>query len=128
MKRNPVPITLEVRYNTYEQWRIPVERPGVVKIYSMMGPSALHYPPGTRRKEPKSVRQAIDWAVKKDPVSTRRDEHIEILTYHFRDLSAANKVLRRLERIRQKDYDVSARVGYVISKKAIERSRRRVVA
>lgn len=105
---NPVaPVVLEARYNVYESWETPVDAPGVVTVYSMLGPSVLTAQKGPRRPPPKSVREALDRAAGREPSSIRRHGHVEVLRYDFRSVAAASKARKRIEKIRQMGYSVS---------------------
>lgn len=117
---NPMaPVTLVVRYNTYETWRRPEDKPGALiwRRFSdvgmmleerQIGTPALGGPrPG--RPEPESVRHAIDRAAGKDPAKVRREGHVEVLTYEYRTIEAADKAGRRLRRqVKDRGYSVQA--------------------
>lgn len=137
---NPVaPVTLVVRYNTFERWRRPIEKPSALVWRQFSGLGVLEQerlitaPAGRKRgkeprpgrQEPESLRQAVDWAAGKLPVSVRTEGHMEALTYEFKTIGAADKARKRLEKLRKQGYTVQSTV--LAKRSAVERGKQRRV-
>lgn len=137
MNANPMaPVTMVVRYNRYESWQRPETKPSALvwrrfsgsgmleDIAEIKAPAAgRRGRPRAGRREPESLRQAVDWAIGKKPESEQTEGHLVTLTYRFKTIEAADKVRKRLLKIQRQGYSVWANV--IAKRGAVERGRER---